>query len=184
MQVRSHEDTLIEHAIIARWRLHLHPLVRLSFYVVSEHLFELIIVFVPLRVNQRLVEVKDEQLVEASLFELKFYLVFSANFGECLDLLNDVDRLNDLHGYLFVYGDFQRLIREVLILLEDVLGLERGCRRRFLRMRGLFNRAGNVACLTLTFATGIVLTFSEGGSSQLLRVLGGVVVGREIAPIV
>ena len=164
MKVRSDKDTLIKHAVIAcRW-LHLHPLIRLSFDIVPKHLLKLKLIFIPLWVNQRLIKVKDQQFVKACLFELKLYLVFSAYLRKLLDLLNDVDCLYYLHRYLFVYRNFQWLIWEILILLEDILRFKRGCWRRFLGMRGLFNRTGNIT-LTLTFTTRVILAFTERGSS-------------------
>ena len=160
VEVWPDKDTLVEHAIIARRWLHLHPLIRLRFDVMPKHLLKLKLIFVSLWVNQCLVKVKDQQLVEAGLFELKLDFIFLMNLGKLLDLLNDVDCLYYLHRYLFVHRHFQWLIWEILILLKYILRFKWRCWRRFLWMRGFLNRTSNIS-LTLAFTTRIILAFTE-----------------------
>ena len=47
--------------------------------------------------DQRLVQVEYQELVEPCLPELELDLLLRLNSRELLDLLDDIDRLNNLH---------------------------------------------------------------------------------------
>ena len=87
--------------------------------------------------NQSLIKVKDEKLFGILLFELKFDLRFGADSRKLFNLLHDVNRLENLHGYCFVDGNFKAIIRKVFILSDDVTRVA-GRRARRLRV-WLFN---------------------------------------------
>ena len=75
--------------------------------------------------DQRLVQVEDEKLIEAFLLKLKRDLRCLTDCCELGYLLDNIDRLNDLHRDVFVDGFFEALIRVALIFAEDIFWVQR-----------------------------------------------------------
>ena len=103
------------------------------------------LILISLHVNQCLIQIKYQQLVEASLCKLKFYFILRTDHRELFYLLYHVDSLEDLHRHVFVDRELQRAIRKVLILLEDFLRVQ-WCRVRRALLRGciLLSRAARI----------------------------------------
>ena len=93
------------------------------------------LILISLHVNQRLIQVKYQQLVEASLCKLKIYFILRSDHRELFYLLYHVDSLEDLHRHVLVDRELKRAIGKVLILLEDFLRVQR-CRVRRALLRG------------------------------------------------
>ena len=77
--------------------------------------------------DQRLIQVEDEQLIEACFFKLELDLFYCRYLWELFYLLNGVYGLDDLNGDVFIDGDFEGAIREVLILFKYFFRVQR-CR--------------------------------------------------------
>ena len=103
------------------------------------------LILISLHVNQCLIQIKYQQLVEASLCKLKFYFILRSDHRELFYLLYHVDSLEDLHRHVFVDRKLKRAIRKVLILLEDFLRVQ-WCRVRRALLRGciLLSRAARI----------------------------------------
>lgn len=103
------------------------------------------LILISLHVNQCLIQIKYQQLVEASLCKLKFYFILRSDHRELFYLLYHVDSLEDLHRHVFVDRELKRAIRKVLILLEDFLRVQ-WCRVRRALLRGciLLSRAARI----------------------------------------
>lgn len=100
-EIGSNEDALREHSILAIRCFHLNRKIWLSVIRLC-HRVKLELFLVSLRMNQSFVHVKDQELFEACLFELKIDLLIFRNGWELFDLLDDIDRLNYLQRYLFI----------------------------------------------------------------------------------
>ena len=103
------------------------------------------LILISLHVNQRLIQVKYQQLVEASLCKLKIYFILRSDHRELFYLLYHVDSLEDLHRHVLVDRELERAIGKVLILFENFLRVQR-CRVRGALLRGciLLSRAARI----------------------------------------
>ena len=100
--------------------------------------------------DQSLIKVENEKLVEAFFLELKIDFRAGADRRELLDLLDDIDGLDYLHGDVLVDAQLQTLIGKIFILFEDVTRVQRRCVcRRYLRMRHFFCLRVSSCCLLI-----------------------------------
>ena len=148
------------------------------------HTDEFKLFFISLRVGQCLVQVKNEQLIEACFFKLKFDLFLCADHWELFYLLYQAYRLHNLNWNIFVNRHFERPIWKVFIFFENFLGVKRRrIWRRLLWMGSFFSRTSGVFnCSLLT--VWIVLTLAKRPSSHLLRSIKKVILWWKISSLI
>ena len=88
---------MLEAAVVACRRLHLDPDIWLVLLVDIIELRKLNFFFVSYRMDKRLVQIEDQQAIEALLFELELYLGCGAYGRELLYFLGSTDGLDDRH---------------------------------------------------------------------------------------